>query len=229
MRIQVALISGIAVLGICTGVARSQAKEETRNVVVNGRRGQVQVLRVNGKEYMDIAAVVNITQGSLAFQSGQMVITVPPSDAGNPAPPSTTTSDPNALSREFMKAGIEEMTLLREWASPLANAIENGFPINDQWVSGYRANAGNGLRLASVAVATPADKNALELLSNEFQFVDQWSKQLLEEHKSMDTAKYTMSKDTLKNEPQSQKIISCGHYLESMLASGTFQDDGSCR
>jgi hypothetical protein len=128
-----------------------------------------------------------------------------------------------------MKAGIEEMTLLREWASPLANAIENGFPINDQWVSRYRANAGNGLRLASVAVATPADKNALELLSNEFQFVDQWSKQLLEAHKSMDTAKYAMSKDALKDEPQSQKIIACGHFLESMLASGTFQDDGSCR
>jgi hypothetical protein len=227
MKIQLALMNGIVFLGVCTCVARPQAKEETRNVIVNGRSGQVQVLQVNGKEYIDIAAVVNITQGSLAFQRGQMVITVPSGDAGNPA--SAPNSDPNALSREFMKAGIEVVTLLREWASPLANAIENGFPINDQWVSRYRANAGNGLRLASVAVATAADKNALELLSNEFQFVDQWSNQLLEARKDMDTAKYAMSKDALKNEPQSQKIISCGHFLESMLASGTFQDDGSCR
>ena len=227
MKIRAALIGVVSFLGIFTCVAGAQTKEETRNVVVNGRSGQVQVLQSNGREYIDIAAVVHVAQGSIAFQNGQMVITVPSSEAGHA--PSTASSDPNALSREFMKAGIEEMTLLREWASPLANAIENGFPINDQWVSRYRANAGNGLRLASVAVATPADKNALELLSNEFQFVDQWSKQLLEEHKSMDTAKYTMSKDTLKNEPQSQKIISCGHFLESMLASGTFQDDGSCR
>ena len=227
MRNKLALINGILFLAISTCVARPQAKEGTRTVVVNGHSGQVQVLEVNGKEYIDIAAVVNITQGSLAFEKGQMVITVPSSDRGNPAPEAN--SDPNALSREFMKAGIEEMTLLREWASPLANAIENGFPINDQWVSRYRANAGNGLRLASVAVTTAADKNALELLSNEFQFVDQWSNQLLEAHKSMDTAKYAMSPDALKNEPQSQKIISCGHFLESMLASGTFQDDGSCR
>src|SRR5215471_3908427 len=135
MKIQLALMNGTVFLGICTCLARPQSKEETRNVVVNGRSGQVQVLQVNGKEYIDIAAVVNITQGSLAFQKGQMVITVPSSGAGNPA--SAANADPNALSREFMKAGIEEMTLLREWASPLANAIENGFPINDQWVRGY--------------------------------------------------------------------------------------------
>lgn len=227
MKIQVAMTSGVVFLGMCTCLARPQSKEQTRNVVVNGHSGHVQVLQVNGKEYIDIGALVNITQGSLSFQGGQMVITVPALDAGNPA--SRPTSDPNALSREFMKAGIEEMTLLREWASPLANAIENGFPINDQWVGRYRANAGNGLRLASVAVSTAGDKSALELLSNEFQFVDQWSNQLLEAHKSMDTAKYAMSKDALKNEPQSQKIISCGHFLESMLASGMFQDDGSCR
>ena len=227
MTIRSMFIYGIAFVAIFTRAACSETKEETRTVVVNGHSGQVQVLHVNGKEYIDIAAVVNITQGSLAFQGGQMVITVPPSDAGNPS--STAASDPNALSREFMKAGIEEITLLREWASPLANAIENGFPINDQWVSGYRAKAGNGLRLVSVAVATAGDKSALELLSNEFQFVDQWSDQLLEAHKSMDTAKYATSKDALKNEPQSQKIISCGHFLESMLTSGTFQDDGSCR
>jgi hypothetical protein len=225
MKIRV--IYGIAVLATFTTAGRAETNAETRDIVVNGRSGHVQVLNVNGKEYIDIAALLKITQGSIAFQGGQMVITLPPSEAGNPV--STAASDPNTLSREFMKAGIEEMALLREWASPLANAIENGFPINDQWVRGYRAKAGNGLQLVSVAAATAADKRALELLSNEFQFVDQWSNQLLEAHKSMDTAKYAMSKDALKNEPQSQKIISCGHFLESMLASGTYQDDGSCR
>jgi hypothetical protein len=45
----------------------------------------------------------------------------------------------------------------------------------------------------------------------------------------MDTAKYTMSPGTMRAEPQAQKLITCWHFLGSMLVSGTFQDDSSCR
>ena len=65
MKIRAALIGVVSFLGIFTCVAGAQTKEETRNVVVNGRSGQVQVLQSNGREYIDIAAVVHVAQGSI--------------------------------------------------------------------------------------------------------------------------------------------------------------------
>ena len=198
---------------------------QTRSVVINGNIGEAQVLQVNGKEYIDLSALIRITRGTLSFQGNQIVLMLPSSQTGSQP---EANSDPNALSQEFMKAGVEEITLLREWASPLANAIENGFPVTDHWVQGFRAKAVDGLRLASVATTSAADKRALELLRNEFTLVDSWSSKLLAAYKQMDTAKYAMSSDALRNEPDSQQILTCAHSLESMLTSGTFQDDGSC-
>ena len=195
------------------------------SIVVNGHSGNAEVVQLGGKDYIDANALVRITQGALSFQGHQLILTLPMSQTSREA---SGTSDPNVLSREFMKAGVEEITLLREWASPLANAIENGFPITDQWVHGFRAKASDGLNMASVAATSAADKSTLELLKNEFQFVDGWSNKLLQAHEAMDTAKYATSPDALKNEPESQKIIACAHSLESVLTSGTFQDDGSC-
>lgn len=218
-------IATAVAIAIAPRTAASAAGAQSRSVVVNGNTGNVQVVQVGGKEYIDLRALVQITQGSLSFQGNQVIITLPASQPGNQ---SDANEDPNALSRQFMKAGVEEITLLREWASPLANAIENGFPVTDHWVQGFRAKAADGLRLALVAANTPADKNASELLRSEFVKVDAWSNKLLDAHKRMDTAKYTMSPDALKNDPASQTILACAHSLESMLTSGTFQDDGSC-
>jgi hypothetical protein len=44
----------------------------------------------------------------------------------------------------------------------------------------------------------------------------------------MNAAKYALSPSELHNDPLSQKIVSCGHFLGQMLASGDFQDDPSC-
>lgn len=226
MRKFIFLITTIAVLTLDKTTSASGAGTQTHSVVVNGNIGNLEIVQVGGKDYIDVRALVQLTQGTISFQGNQIILTLPMSQAGSQ---SETNSDPNALSRQFMKAGVEEITLLREWASPLANAIENGFPVTDHWVQGFRAKAADGLRLASVAATTAPDKNAFELLRNEFAKVDAWSNNLLEAHKRMDTGKYAMSPDALKNEPEAQTILACAHSLESMLTSGSFQDDGSCR
>jgi hypothetical protein len=82
--------------------------------------------------------------------------------------------------------------------------------------------------MASSAVSTDADRNALGLLRHEFESVQEWSNKLLEARKSMNAAKYALSPSELHNDPLSQKIVSCGHFLGQMLASGDFQDDPSC-
>jgi hypothetical protein len=66
------------------------------------------------------------------------------------------------------------------------------------------------------------------LLTNEFQNVKAWSNELTEAKKNMATAKYTMSEGALRDEPLSQKLVKCGHFLGAMLGGGDFKDDLSC-
>jgi hypothetical protein len=210
--------------------AIAQSKNQTRTLVVNGHSGEAAFVQINGREYVDLQALALITNGSVSFQGKQIILSLPVSDASTSAPPPPTPERPidSAFSQDFMKAGIEEIALLREWASPLAYAIQNGYPITEQWVAGYREQAANGVRLASVATKTEADRNALQLLTNEFESVREWSNKLVEARKSMDTAKYAMSESALQNDPLSQKIIACGRFLGPMLGSGTFEDNSSC-
>ena len=127
-----------------------------------------------------------------------------------------------------MMAGIEEIARLREWATTLASAIRGGYGVTDEWVNGYRDQASQSLQLADAAASTDGDHNAAQLLHTVFNMVQQWSDNLVAAKKSMDTAKYTTSPDALRQDPLSQKLIACGHFMTQMLGSATFQDDGSC-
>jgi hypothetical protein len=216
-------------LGLTSTMALAQVEHQTRTLLVNGHSGQASVIQDNGRTYADLASLAQIANGSLSFTANGIELTLPASTVSTP-----TTEEPSSpagesgLSQAFMKAGIEEIALLREWASPMANAINNGYPITEQWVNNYREQAANGLRMASVAASTNGDRNALQLLTNEFDGVRKWSDKLLEAQKSMNTAKYSMSPNALREEPLSQKLIACWHFLGSMLGSATFQDDSSC-
>ena len=216
---------------LLTGSIVAQVKSPSRTLVVNGRTAQAGVVQINGRDYVDLQVLASITNSSLSFQGERIILTLPLSDLGASAPAPATPPEPPTeagFSQDFMKAGIEEIALMREWASPLAYAIQNGYPITEQWVAGYREDAANGLRLASVAAKTEAERKALQLLSNEFESVREWSSKLVEARKSMDTAKYALSAGAVQNDPLSQKIIACGRFLGSMLGSGTFEDNPSC-
>jgi hypothetical protein len=211
------------------GILCAQAKQQTGTLVVNGQPGQAAVVQLDGRSYVDLEALAQITNGSLQFKANRIVLTLPLSAPNPPvAEPPASPVDASALSRDFMKAGIEEIALMREWASPLAYAIQNGYPVTEQWVAGYREQAAHGLRLASVAASTAADRKALQLLTNEFDAVRQWSNKLVEARNSMNAAQYAMSSSALRDDPLSQKIITCGRFLASMLGSSSFQDDPSC-
>jgi len=228
------ILLSLMATGIISSGSFGQASQRSAGVVVNGHSGQADTVMLNDREFIDIQALARIAQGSVAFQGKRIVLTLPGGQgdgapepaASEPAAPKP--ADSSHLSQEFVKAGIEELALMREWASPLAYAIQNGYPITQQAVSQYQAQAANGLRLAQAAAKTDADQSAFQLLSNEFSAIEQWSNKLIEARQSMDTANYAMSHGALRDDPLSQKIIACGHFLGSMLGSGTFQDDGSC-
>ena len=206
-----------------------QAKQQTETLVINGQTGEAAVVHVDGRTYVDLETLAPIANGSLTFKANRIVLNLPPSGASTPAAvgPSTQADD-SGLSRDFMRAGMETIALMREWASPLAYAIQNGYPVTENWVAGYRDQAAHGLRLASVAAATDADRSALQLLTNEFEAVREWSNKLVEARKSMNTAQYAISASALRDDPLSQKIVACGRFLAPMLASGNIQDDPSC-
>jgi hypothetical protein len=212
-----------------SGSAWTQVKPQVVTLVVNGQIGQAAMVRIDGRGYVDLAALAHITNGTLNFQEKRIVLTIPQSTESSSATAQLPDQvDDSAMSRDFMKAGIETITLMREWASPLAYAIQNGYNVTDSWVAGYREKAANGLRIASVAARTNADQNALQLLTNEFEALRDWSNKLVEAHNTMSAGKYSTSPDALRNEPLSQKIVTCGRFLAPMLAGGTFQDDASC-
>jgi hypothetical protein len=217
-----------------SGATFGQTKHQ-QNVAVNGQNGKAEVIDQNGQLFVDVSALARIGKGSVSFNGPGIVLTLPAAGGATMAditgPSSATSQPPNSstLSREFMKAGIEEIASLREWATTLASAIRGGYGVTDQWVNGYRDQASQSLQVAAAAASTDGDRNAAQLLHHVFDLVQQWSDRLVAAKKSMDTAKYTTSPNALRDDPLSQKLITCGHFVTQMLGSATFQDDGSCQ
>jgi hypothetical protein len=215
-------------------LALSQAAQQNRILIVNGQLGQVTVVQMNGRSYVDLETLARVANGSLSFSGNQITLTLPTSANAPPAAPASTsaTSPTSApapanpgFSKAFLKAGIEAMSLVREWHSALANAIQNGFPLAESWLSGYRIQAQAGLRLASVAASTDSDQSAAQLLNSEFENMKTLSSNYVAARQSLDY----IAPDALANDALNQKIVNCGHSLAAMAASGQFVDDGSCQ
>jgi len=208
----------------------AQVNPENRHLVVNAKAGDATVVEINGRTYIDLETLVRIANGSLGFQGRQITLVLPGPQASTRAS-SQRLEQPvssNALTRNFMIAGIETIAQMREWASTMANAIQHGYGITESWAADYRGKAADSLQQTSASISSDADRNALQLLTNEFQHVEAWSNKLVEAKKNMDIAKYSMSPSALRNDPLSQQILNCGHFLATMLGSAEFKDDPSC-
>ena len=207
------------------GLALSQVVQQGRTLVVNGQPGQVKVMEIDGRSYVDLESLARIANGTLSFSGKQTTLTLPSSapGTGSAATPSSPPAN-SGFSKEFLRAGIEEMALIREWRSALVNSIDNNYPIQETWLESYRGRAFTSLGLASVAASTDSDRSAAQLLSNEFDNMKALSVQLLAERKSMQH----VSPEHLKDDPLNQKILTCARSLASMAVGGQFVDDASC-
>jgi len=210
---------------LMVGLAPANAQQQAGALLVKGRPGQATVIQVNGRAFVDVEALAQITEGSLSFERDRITLTLPVSDAAG----ASTDTQPARLgfSQAFMSAAIEAMASMREWGSTLVLAIQNGYPVGNT-MTVYRGRAADRVRLASAAVTTDSDRSGLELLTNEFKNVQAWSDKLVQAQKSMSAGNLTMSEDALQNDPMFQGIVRCGQFLGPMLASGTFQDDAAC-
>ena len=215
----------LLVLHIVPGLALSQTVQQSRTLIVNGKSGQVKVMEIDGRSYVDLESLARIANGTLGFSENQITLTLPSfaartaSAAAPSGPPANT-----GFSKEFLGASIEELAVIREWRSALVNSIENNFPIHEDWVERYRGQASTSLGLASVAASTDSDRSAVQLVSNEFDNMKALSVKLLAERESA----HHVSPEDLRDDPLNQNILTCARSLASMAVGGQFVDDGSC-
>jgi hypothetical protein len=208
-----------------SGFAVAQAAMENRSLAISGQPGQAPVIQVKGKSYVDVEALARITNGSLSFKGTQITLTLPGSaPSGAAATPPASEALEIALSKDFSKAGIEELAVIRDWRTALVSAVRNGIPVTDESDTGYRAQAAKDLKLASIAASTEADHSAYQLLSNEVSIMQRFGSEIMAAHDDM----RNISPDALKADPLEQQTLNCSRSLSAMLAKGEYQDDGTC-
>jgi hypothetical protein len=213
----------LAALLAVPGLALSQPGDDNRTLVFSGQPGQAPIVRMQGRTYVELEALARLTHGSLTFNGNQTTLTLTlPASATNTV--TTVSGEKSEFSKEFLQAGIEEMANVREWRIALTYAVQNGYPVSDDWIAVYRDPALKNLGLAAVAASTDSDRRGYQLLSNEFDNMKQLSAKFVAAHASMNY----LPTDALSNDPLDQQILACARSMAAMAASGQFVDDGSC-
>jgi hypothetical protein len=231
----VPLLAAMLLLG--SAILLSQDTGQKQTLIINGQSTQVPLIQVNGHPYIGLEALAKAVNGSLSSSGNMFALSFSGGSANNasyaassgaaaPAASSQAAAMPSnqGFSRQFLDAGIEQMSTLREWHAALASALQNGIPLSTALLAPYKAQAATNLRLAEVAAVTPADHNAVQLLNNEFQNMGKLSDKYINRRADLTY----ISPDALNNDDLNQHIVACGRSLRSMAASGQFVDDGSC-
>jgi len=223
---RLALILALLFFSSVPVLVKVSAAPQNRTLVLTGHPGELTVMEMGGRYYVDVEALTRVANGSIQFKGNQIVLTLSTPAVNTPAinsqaSPSTT----SGFSKDFLTAAIEEMSVIREWRSALINAIRQGHPVTEDWVASFRGQAQENLRLVSVAASTDADRNALRLLNTEFTNLKKLTDRFVEANRS----RTYVSPNALDNDPLDQKILRCAHSLAAMAASNQFVDDGSCQ
>ena len=199
----------------------SQTPQKATTFTITGHAGEAKLLQINGKSYVEIETLARLTQGTLSFKANQTTLTLPPMDAEAQA------SAPYAkkgFSTAFVQAGIEEMSLIREWRIAIVNAVQNNTPVSEDWVSAHHRLADKTLALASAAASTDDDRSAFPLLTAEYNNMQKLSELYLALRKQASF----ISPDNFDISLEEQ-ILSCARGFVSMTENREFQDQASCR
>ncbi len=156
----------------------------------------------------------------MAVEPSRIVLTIPVAD-------SSSAQNPEVLSRGFAGAAIAEVAEMREWRGAIGAMITYGLAASKASAQDYHERVEEGLRQTTLTASTDADKNALQLLKNESDSLTGWANDVLAARQALNGAK-TVDPNALQNDPVLAKITTCSRFLNAMLVSGAFRDDGSC-
>lgn len=202
---------------------RAQTAQKGSTLTIAGHPGEAQLLQVNGKSYVEIETLARLTQGTLSFKANQTILTLPPSDRELQVP-APATHAVSGLSRAFIQAGIEEMSVIREWRRAIVSAVQTNTPLSEDWISAQHSLADKNLALASSAASTDDDRSASPMLSAEFNNMQSLSDLYLALRKQA----AAISPDTFHSGPLEDQILNCAQGFVSMTESRAFQDQRAC-
>lgn len=194
-----------------------------RKLVVNGRATGAAVLQLNGRSYVDVETLAQVTNGSVTFEPTQVVLTIPA--ANSAATPSPQTAQ--GLSRGFASEGIVSLAEMKEWRGALGMMMTFGLAVDGGWATSYRDRVQGGLARTALAATTSADHLALQMLNTQFANLAKWQSDLIAERQALNGAR-TVNPNALENDPVLTKFSTCARFLSAMLGSGVFTDNASC-
>ncbi len=179
---------------------------------------------------MEVEGLARVTGATLSFQGRTTLLALPtpaaPEAVAETAPaPAPAPPEAKGYSVDFLRMGVEQMTVVREWRSAIENAIRTNNPVEQSWIAGYRSNAQNRMAMASASATTEADKQALPLLQGAMSMIQQLSDRFLALRSNLTY----VSPDSLDNDPLDKKILDCAQGLSSQaIPGGQFQDVQAC-
>jgi 4-hydroxyphenylpyruvate dioxygenase-like putative hemolysin len=180
------------------------------------------VLQINGRSYVDVETLVQITSGSVKFEANQIVLTIPVANAD-----SASAQSAPGLSKEFASAAIEAVAEMKEWKGALGTMVTYGLAVDGTWAQTYQDRVRTSLGQATVAASTNSDHSALQLLTTQFAHLANWENEFIAERKALNGAR-TVDPNALQTDPALVKISSCGRFLSTMLVSRVFADNANC-
>jgi hypothetical protein len=227
-------------LGLILSVSETVAQDTpTRTLIVNGQTLDAGVVLVEGRSYVDIEGLAEGMGGSVTFEANQISLTIPgpppsaalqtppPSAAPQTPPPSTAPQTTEGLSKDFQKIAVFTLAEMREWKGAISTVVTSGIPVVGTWSQDYHDRGEADLMQAALAVSTEPDRQALQLLQQQFTRLSEWADTVLGEREALN-ADRTINPNSLQNDQSLAKISQCGQFLSSMIVSGTFSNDSSC-
>jgi len=218
LKIRTMAVFGFVILGIALlgGVLFAQRASD-KKLFINGKSTNVAVLQMNGRSYIDVETVAQITNGSVKFGPNQVALTIPNTDfdAGS-------AQESARLSKDFASSAISTVAEMKEWKGTLGTLVKFGLAVDDSWAQVYHERVQESLQQTTIA-----DRSALQLLNNQFANLAKWESVVIAERQNLNGAR-TVAPDSLQNDPVLTKFSNCGRFLIGMLGSGIFADHPSC-
>ncbi len=207
-----------------------------KSLVVEGKTLDGAVIQVDGRSYVDLEALAQAVGGSVTIEPSRVTLNmVPPAASAPPAQTAALAAPvenavatlPDAMSRDFMRTSIAMLSEMREWRGAVGVVVSTGIPVTGTWPQDYRDRVEASLSQASVAATNGADRDALELLQNEYGNLQGWADAVIGARQSLNAAQ-SVDPNALANDKMLQKLTACSQFLNSMLVSGTYTDNSNC-
>ncbi|HXN21161.1 MAG TPA: hypothetical protein VOA41_00285 [Candidatus Dormibacteraeota bacterium] len=222
-------LQGIVLLGVVLSLAVVlRAQRTPKTLVVNGKIMGSTVLQVDGRSYVDIETLVQLTKGSVKFESNRVVLTIPETRTVSATAAAAQPQIAQGLTKEFASVAVNALGNMKEWKAALETMVTFGLAVSPRWAQDYRDRAKTSLSEASIAATSASDHNALQLLNHQFASLAKWAGDLSAERSELNGAR-TVDPDSLRTDQALAKISDCDRFLNSMLVRGNYVDGSGCR